>query len=153
MRRRPSEKLQPQLAVESVSPRFAAGRGQPGYLAMAGAGGELLLFCGCVRPPGANQSTMARSDLDAVLDIVLRRERHEAAPEMMSRLRSRKAEVDQSIESRRAATRFEPDAATSVDRECDRSGGSEANDFATDPPRRRPSLRTNRKAKITHRDC
>jgi uncharacterized membrane protein/Mg-chelatase subunit ChlD len=49
------------------------------------------------------------------LDIVLRRERHEAAPEMMSRLRSRKAEVDQSIESRRAATRFDPDAATPVD--------------------------------------
>ena len=50
-----------------------------------------------------------------VLDIVLRRERHEAAPETMSRLRSRKAEVDQSIESRRAATRFEPDAAMPVD--------------------------------------
>jgi uncharacterized membrane protein/Mg-chelatase subunit ChlD len=49
------------------------------------------------------------------LDIVLRREHHEAAPETMSRLRSRKAEVDQSIESRRAATRFEPDAATAVD--------------------------------------
>ena len=49
------------------------------------------------------------------LDIVLRRERHEAAPETMSRLRSRKAEVDRSIESRRAATRFEPDAATPVD--------------------------------------
>jgi uncharacterized membrane protein/Mg-chelatase subunit ChlD len=50
-----------------------------------------------------------------VLDIVLRREHHEAAPEVMSRLRSRKAEVDQSIESRRAATRFEPDAAAPVD--------------------------------------
>ncbi len=49
------------------------------------------------------------------LDIILRRERHEAAPETMSRLRSRKAEVDQSIESRRAATRFEPDAAVPVD--------------------------------------
>ena len=49
------------------------------------------------------------------LDIILRRERHEAAPETMSRLRSRKAEVDQSIESRRAATRFEPDAAIAVD--------------------------------------
>lgn len=49
------------------------------------------------------------------LDIILRRERHEAAPETMSRLRSRKAEVDQSIESRRAATRFEPDAAIVVD--------------------------------------
>jgi hypothetical protein len=49
------------------------------------------------------------------LDIVLRRERHESAPETMSRLRSRKAEVDRSIESRRAATRFEPDAAVAVD--------------------------------------
>jgi uncharacterized membrane protein/Mg-chelatase subunit ChlD len=49
------------------------------------------------------------------VDIILRRERHEAAPETMSRLRSRKAEVDQSIESRRAATRFEADAATAVD--------------------------------------
>ncbi len=49
------------------------------------------------------------------LDIVLRRERHEAAPETMSRLRSRKEEVDRAIESRRAATRFEPDAAAPVD--------------------------------------
>ena len=49
------------------------------------------------------------------LDILLRRERHEASPETMSRLRSRKAEVDQSIESRRAATRFEPDATVAVD--------------------------------------
>ena len=48
-------------------------------------------------------------------EIVLRRERHEAAPETMSRLRSRKAEVDRSIESRRAAARFEPDAAVPVD--------------------------------------
>jgi hypothetical protein len=50
-----------------------------------------------------------------VLDIVLQRERHEASPETMSRLRSRKAEVDQSIESRRAATRFELDAAVPID--------------------------------------
>jgi hypothetical protein len=50
-----------------------------------------------------------------MLDIVLRRERHAAAPETMARLRSRKAEVDQSIESRRAAARFEPDAAMPVD--------------------------------------
>jgi hypothetical protein len=49
------------------------------------------------------------------LDIVLRRERHVAAPETMSRLRSRKAEVDRTIESRRAAARFEPDAAAPVD--------------------------------------
>jgi uncharacterized membrane protein len=48
------------------------------------------------------------------LDIVLRREKHEAAPEVMSRLRSRKAEVDQSIESRRAAARFEPDATVPI---------------------------------------
>jgi uncharacterized membrane protein len=50
-----------------------------------------------------------------LLDIVLRRERHMAAPETMARLRSRKAEVDQSIESRRAAARFEPDAAVPID--------------------------------------
>ena len=49
------------------------------------------------------------------LDIVLRRERHVAAPETMARLRSRKEEVDRSIESRRAAARFEPDAALPVD--------------------------------------
>ena len=48
-------------------------------------------------------------------EIVLGRERHEAAPETMSRLRSRKAEVDRSIESRRAATRFEPDATVPID--------------------------------------
>lgn len=48
-------------------------------------------------------------------EVVLRRERHEAAPETMARLRSRKAEVDQSIESRRAATRFEPDATIPID--------------------------------------
>ncbi|HEX5471130.1 MAG TPA: VWA domain-containing protein [Lacipirellulaceae bacterium] len=48
-------------------------------------------------------------------DIVLRRERQAPAPETMARLRSRKAEVDRSIESRRAAARFEPDEATPVD--------------------------------------
>ncbi len=47
--------------------------------------------------------------------IVLRRELAGATPETMNRLRSRKAEVTQSIESRRAATRFEPDAAAAVD--------------------------------------
>jgi hypothetical protein len=50
-----------------------------------------------------------------MLDIMLRRERQVAAPETMARLRSRKAEVDQSIENRRAAARFEPDAAILVD--------------------------------------
>jgi uncharacterized membrane protein len=49
------------------------------------------------------------------VDIVLRREHQVAAPEMIARLKSRKAEVDQSIESRRAAARFEPDAAIPVD--------------------------------------
>jgi hypothetical protein len=33
----------------------------------------------------------------------------------MARLRSRKAEIDRSIESRRAAARFEPDAAVPID--------------------------------------
>jgi hypothetical protein len=51
-------------------------------------------------------------------DFVLRREHQAPPPEVMSRLRSRKAEVDRSIESRRAATRFEPDAAIPVDPEA-----------------------------------
>jgi hypothetical protein len=33
----------------------------------------------------------------------------------MNRLRSRKAEVDRSLENRRAATRFEPDAGAPID--------------------------------------
>jgi hypothetical protein len=49
------------------------------------------------------------------LDIALRREHQAAAPEVMQRLRSRKAEVDRSIESRRAAARFEPEAAQAID--------------------------------------
>jgi hypothetical protein len=52
---------------------------------------------------------------ERIAQIVLRRERLEAVPETMNRLRSRKAEVTQSIESRRAATRFEPDAEVAVD--------------------------------------
>ena len=42
-------------------------------------------------------------------DIVLRRERAAPAPETMSRLRTRKQEVSEQIEDRRAATRFEPE--------------------------------------------
>jgi hypothetical protein len=48
-------------------------------------------------------------------EVVLRREREAATPETMSRLRSRKAEVDRSIESQRAAARFEPDATIPID--------------------------------------
>jgi hypothetical protein len=48
-------------------------------------------------------------------EVVLRRERAEAAPETMARLRSRKAQVDRTIESQRAATRFEPDATIPID--------------------------------------
>jgi uncharacterized membrane protein/Mg-chelatase subunit ChlD len=52
---------------------------------------------------------------DRFATVVLRRERQAAAPETMSRLRSRKADVGQAIESRRAATRFEPDPTIPVD--------------------------------------
>jgi hypothetical protein len=48
-------------------------------------------------------------------ELVLGRERQEPAAETMSRLRSRKAEVDRSLESRRAAARFEPDAVVPID--------------------------------------
>jgi uncharacterized membrane protein len=71
------------------------------------------------------------------LDIVLRRERHAAVPETISRLRSRKAEVDQSIESRRAATRFEPDAAASVDPNAIEA--AEAKPTTTAPPMAQPT--------------
>jgi hypothetical protein len=47
--------------------------------------------------------------------IVFGKEQQEAAQETMSRLRSRKAEVDRSIESQRAAARFEPDATIPID--------------------------------------
>jgi hypothetical protein len=48
-------------------------------------------------------------------EVVLRRERQAAPVETISRLRSRKAEVDQALESRRAAARFEPDPNVPVD--------------------------------------
>jgi hypothetical protein len=47
--------------------------------------------------------------------VVLGREQAVTAPETMSRLRSRKEEVDRALESRRAAARFEPDAEVAVD--------------------------------------
>jgi hypothetical protein len=52
---------------------------------------------------------------DRFAEVVLGREPHEAAPETMNRLRSRKAEVDRSLENRRVATRFEPDVAVAID--------------------------------------
>ena len=79
------------------------------------------------------------------LDIVLRRERQMAAPETMSRLRSRKAEVDRSIESRRAATRFEPDAAVSVDPNAIEAAEARPTITGTPPTPRRPSLLLRRK--------
>jgi uncharacterized membrane protein len=68
------------------------------------------------------------------VDIVLRREHQAAAPETMQRLRSRKAEVDRSIESRRAATRFEPDAAIPIDPQA--LEAAEAKPTAPRPARR-----------------
>jgi uncharacterized membrane protein len=75
-----------------------------------------------------------------MVDIILRRERHEAAPEMMSRLRSRKAEVEQSIESRRAATRFEPDATAPV--EPNALEAAEAKGTGPAPPSAQPTKPT-----------
>jgi hypothetical protein len=48
-------------------------------------------------------------------EVVFRRERQLAPVETMSRLRSRKAEVGQALDSRRAAARFEPDPTLPVD--------------------------------------
>ena len=58
-------------------------------------------------------------------------------PETMSRLRSRKAEVDRSIESRRAATRFEPDADRADRSERDRRPPKPSRQHAAQPPCRR----------------
>ena len=123
---------------------------------MAGAGGELLVFW-----PTCS-SAACRSIYNGSfrfgrgsLDIVLRRERHAAAPETMARLRSRKAEVDRSIESRRAATRFEPDAAMAVD-----PNAIEAAEAQADTRRARhrratpkPAAPKRKSRTITHRGC
>ena len=108
----------------------------------------------CVRPPSANRFTMARSVLDAACrHRVAARTASRKAPETMSRLRSRKAEVDRSIESRRAATRFEPDAATPVDPNA--AAAAEATQATTAPHLRRPpnQLLKPRQKKILHRAC
>ncbi len=81
----------------------------------------LVLACGCVFLADVFVRRVQVNFLwlfpiwSRFLDLALRRERQVAAPETMQRLRSRKAEVDRSIESRRAAARFEPDTATPVD--------------------------------------
>jgi uncharacterized membrane protein/Mg-chelatase subunit ChlD len=66
-------------------------------------------------------------------DILLGRERAVAVPETMSRLRSRKAEVDRSIESQRAAMRFEPDAAIAVDANAMRAAEAKPTSPGTAP--------------------
>ncbi len=77
------------------------------------------------------------------VDIVLRRERHTAAPETMARLRSRKAEVDRSIESRRAAARFEPDTTTPVDPNAIQTAEAQPTSIAKPtPPAAKPVAET-----------
>lgn len=67
-----------------------------------------------------------------LVDIVLRREHEVAAPATMARLKSRKEEIDRSIDSRRAATRFEPDAAAATDPNA--IGSAEARPTTTPAP-------------------
>jgi uncharacterized membrane protein len=73
-------------------------------------------------------------------EVVLRREHEEAAPETMSRLRSRKAEVDQSLENRRAAARFEPDADVAVDPSVLEAAEAKPTSPGTAPTAPRPKL-------------
>jgi hypothetical protein len=86
-------------------------------------------------------------------DIVLGRERPAAAPETMARLRSRKAEVDQSIESRRAAARFEPDAAMPVDPNALAAAETRPTTAATSapPPAAKPAAETEHEDSYTSR--
>jgi uncharacterized membrane protein len=50
-----------------------------------------------------------------ISEHILRRQRQAAQPQTMSRLRSRKAEIDEQIQRRRAATRFEAAPETPID--------------------------------------
>ena len=118
----------------SVPPRFAAGGGQPGHLAVARAGWRAACFSPMCSSAACRSISAGWCRFgQRFAEVVLRRERQEAAPETMSRLRSRKAEVDRSIESRRAAARFEPDAAIAGRSERDRSGRSETDDAGPAP--------------------
>ncbi len=67
-------------------------------------------------------------------EVVLRRERAEVVPETMSRLRSRKAEIDRTIESQRAAARFEPDATIPMDPNAIRTAEAKAAATGTSTP-------------------
>ncbi len=87
-------------------------------------------------------------------EVVLRRERHEAAPETMTRLRSRKAEVDRSLESQRAATRFEPDATIPIDPNAIAGRRSETDRTPVTATVRRPRQRPKPSSKTnTPRGC
>jgi uncharacterized membrane protein len=68
-------------------------------------------------------------------EFALGRQPHEPAPETMARLRSRKAEVDRSLESRRAAARFEPDAAMTSDPNAATTGTTGVSRDAEPSPR------------------
>jgi uncharacterized membrane protein len=110
-----AQQLQPQLAIDPFRRNFARA------VARQDIWPWLVLSASCVF---FGDVFVRRVQIDLqwlvpiwtrLLEIVLRREHEVAAPETMARLRSRKAEVDRSIESRRAAARFEPDAAPPVD--------------------------------------
>ena len=109
------QKLQPQLAIDPYR------RDLPQAVARQDIWPWLVLAASCVF---FGDVFVRRVQIDLqwlvpiwarFVDIVLRRERQVAAPETMARLRSRKAEVDRSIESQRASARFEPDVAMPVD--------------------------------------
>ncbi len=109
------QKLQPQLAVDPFR------RDLPQAVARQDIWPWLVLTASCVffgdvfvRRVQINLQWLLPMWV-RLLDIVLRREHQLPTPQTMARLRSRKAEVDRSIESRRASARFEPDAATPID--------------------------------------
>ena len=110
------EKLKPQLAVDPYRRDLPQAVVAAGYLAMAGAGGELRVFWRMCSSAGCKliyngSFPFGRGSWILCCDASGRSRRRKR----WSRLRSRKAEVDRSIESRRAAARFEPDAAMPVD--------------------------------------
>ena len=105
------------IGGRSVSPRLAAGRGQPGYLAVAGAGGELRVFGRRVRPPRAGQSSYGSCRFGTRFAgyRAAARAAGGGAGNDEPACGAARPRWTQSIESRRAAARFEPDADVPVD--------------------------------------
>ena len=148
------QKLQPQLAIDPYPARFAAGGGRARIFGRGWCWRRAACFLATCSSAGCKSISNGSFRFGrGSLDIVLRRERQVAAPETMARLRSRKAEVDRSIESRRAATRFEPDAALPVDPNAIEAAEAKPTTPGTPPTATDQAGRRSGRRTITRRGC